>query len=85
MCVYDGQAFSYDTNEGLYDDEGHDLAIIATDNAVAIGVAFDITTLEVSGTVAVPANGVGDLIYTLALDDQYGMTSAADPTVTLKP
>ena len=85
MCVYDGQAFSYDTNEGLYDDEGHDIAITVTEMGTAIGLAFDAITLEIAGTVAVPANGVGDYTYTLALDDQYGMTSVVDPTVTLKP
>ena len=57
----------------------------ATDNGVAIGLNFDPTTNEVIGTVAVPAGGSGDLVYTLALDDQYGMTSVTDPTVTLKP
>ena len=57
----------------------------ATDNGVAIGLNFDAVTNEVIGTVAVPAGGSGDLVYTLTLDDQYGMTSVTNPTVTLKP
>ena len=45
------------------------MLVTAADNGVAIGLAFDAVTLEIIGNVAVPANGIGDLVYTLNLDD----------------
>lgn len=83
-CVYDGQSFSYDLNEGVTDKDGHDVEITVATNGVWVGLVYHGTTHEVYGTVDVPITGANDLVYTLTLNDQYGKTAATNPTVTIK-
>ena len=83
-CVYDGQDFSYDMNEGVTDKDGHDVEIQVTSNGVWVNLTYHATTHEVYGRVNVPITGANDLIYTLTLNDLYGKTGATNPTVTIK-